>query len=276
VTQPARTIRRDAFTLIELLTVVAIISLLISILLPSLSRAREQGKATQCLSRLHEYGLAVATYENLYSDALPPAAWTPSHVLVDGVLVETGQESNCYVYGWAEIIFAHAYTEKVRVPANYPVQRNLGGEEKWGKYLHCASSTFRGPNSGHYRVYLPAWAAGTYPTNPDGVFGDPNSILPTNSAVRTSIRPRLPLVGDANEQSERGDGVGIDDCSFINAGEANIAGSTGINGNRFSDRHSGGTNYLFADLHAERNTKLRQQLDIDWDLNEIHDIDVQP
>lgn len=62
---------RKAFTLIELLVVVAIIAILISILLPSLNRAREQAKKVKCLANLRTLGQGVVTYAAGENDSLP-------------------------------------------------------------------------------------------------------------------------------------------------------------------------------------------------------------
>jgi prepilin-type processing-associated H-X9-DG protein len=131
-------------------------------------------------------------------------------------------------------------------------------------------------NSGHYRVYLPAWSIDSYSILPDGKYGEDTRASPWRGAMIERIRPRLPIIADANEESERGDGVGDDDCSYIDAGEANIAGTRGFNGNRLSDRHYGGANYLFSDHHAERSAAMREDLARDWDLNGIDDIQILP
>lgn len=56
------TMRRGAFTLIEVLVVVAIIASLVAILLPSLQRARELSRRSACLSNTHQLALAWTVY----------------------------------------------------------------------------------------------------------------------------------------------------------------------------------------------------------------------
>lgn len=59
--------KKKAFTLIELLVVIAVIAVLMGILMPALQRAREQGKATVCLSNMKQIGLAARLYAEDYN-----------------------------------------------------------------------------------------------------------------------------------------------------------------------------------------------------------------
>jgi prepilin-type N-terminal cleavage/methylation domain-containing protein len=66
----ARSRPKSGFTLIELLVVIGIIAVLIGILIPVVSRARESSRRTQCASQLRQIGLGLQKYFNDYG-ALP-------------------------------------------------------------------------------------------------------------------------------------------------------------------------------------------------------------
>ena len=66
-----RAIRSDGFTLIELLVVIAIIALLIGILLPSLSGARDSARSVKCLATMRTLGVSFGFYSDDHNDTLP-------------------------------------------------------------------------------------------------------------------------------------------------------------------------------------------------------------
>lgn len=88
----SKSVGHCAFSLVELLVVIAVISLLLSILTPVLNRAKAVAKQTVCQSRLRQWGLAFEIYTTQNDNYYPH---------IDGLDRDAGQAD---WFGWVDML----------------------------------------------------------------------------------------------------------------------------------------------------------------------------
>lgn len=164
-------IKRKAFTLVELLVVIAVIGILIALLLPAVQAAREAARRSQCSNNLKQIGLAMHMYHDVWQ-TLPPG-W----LAVDGmnrpyVQGETG-------WGWAARILPHIEQlglEKNYVKYHLPIcdPANRAARETRLPILRCPSDVGEPMfHPEHHHESAGADDDADFPTaNYVGVFGD--------------------------------------------------------------------------------------------------------
>jgi prepilin-type N-terminal cleavage/methylation domain-containing protein len=152
-------VKRKGFTLIELLVVVAIIALLISILLPSLSRARELAKRAVCASNMRGIGQGLHIYANDNTEWLPAHYFkTPTYSTGTPPITMTGLK---YV-GTMGLKYHEPTNMTSNSASNHP-SRSLfllliGGQSTAGSFI-CPSGSDQEDdlrNRGSYAVNPPA------------------------------------------------------------------------------------------------------------------------
>jgi prepilin-type N-terminal cleavage/methylation domain-containing protein/prepilin-type processing-associated H-X9-DG protein len=177
---------RRAFTLIELMVVIAIIAILISLLLPAVQAAREAARRTQCRSNLKQIGIALHNYHDVFR-TLPlgniDAPWFPDSTVAPAQ------------YGWSPFAALLPFAEQdalyktldLGVPEiggpnqNYgPFPQNLAAIAQVVPLYLCPSDTFR--------VVQPGWAPIDYVacagTVIDADAGPQNGAFYSNSHTR--------------------------------------------------------------------------------------------
>ena len=130
------------FTLIELLVVVAIIGILVSILMPSLHKAREKTKRAVCKSNLRQIAIAAAIYADDNKDFTP--GW-PGRTYTPGENMDGAR--NVWYQTYASglgLLITNQYLEEAAAPgilycpsrdggSKFSIDHYRLGWHRWGK-----------------------------------------------------------------------------------------------------------------------------------------------
>ena len=113
-----------AFTLVELLVVIGIIAALIALLLPALSKARDQANAAQCMSNLRQQGQAMQMYvSDSGGNFLPPYQLT----------IKTQYVSLPYIFQYLPMMYQSAGAQTWRCPVDNFYDEQSGVVDRLGK-----------------------------------------------------------------------------------------------------------------------------------------------
>ncbi len=95
-------LKRSAFTLVELLVVIAVIGILLSMLVPAVQAVREAASRTKCSNNLRQLGVAMLNYEGTYRHFPPGYSSTPTRdgTVPAGVFIDPNTWDAAPGWGW--------------------------------------------------------------------------------------------------------------------------------------------------------------------------------
>lgn len=139
-----------AFTLVELLVVIGIIAVLIAMLLPTLNKARQAAKTTQCLTTLRQLGTAFTMYINQHRRSIP---------------YYTATESEGLWIGQLRRVYSQIDQSRLCPEAIEPFPRDyFGNEDASGSAFNCWGPSTK-PGGGNYKNIWLSGQTGSYAFN---------------------------------------------------------------------------------------------------------------
>ncbi len=171
-----------AFTLIELLTVIAIIGILAAILIPVVGRVRESARGGACSSNMRQIGQAVMLYAQDHDGKAPPHFNTVAHEIATGGNSGTSLEATFHATLWP-------YLHPDRPARNTYIRHNPDDRFE-PAVLHCPTiynqfpaprmapaDIFLGRNPETFAAYYSyAWNTWAQPYGDDKIEGNVNRV----------------------------------------------------------------------------------------------------
>jgi prepilin-type N-terminal cleavage/methylation domain-containing protein/prepilin-type processing-associated H-X9-DG protein len=205
--------KRSAFTLIELLIVIAIIAVLAAILFPVFAQAREKARAASCASNCKQIGIALQLYAQDYDDRNPP----------DYSIVIWPGSPNYFQYNWVAIL--NTYTKNTdiwRCPSDTRTAQP-GPPQVTGYWLNA---------------YIHGWC-------------NDASMNGCGQTACDAVPLSLAEIPYPSTTPALGDGAGYNSYLTTMSEWCHIW-NNGPNCYTYDTRHQGGGNYLFLDGHVKR------------------------